>query len=112
MFDLTSAHGLVWLHAEGPDGPCVLLADVDSRAGHVTLIDDGCAVYRIEPDRVHKWRVLGADPVARPAFRRPVEPEAVTCVRCHRTMTEATEGDSGHGAGQCGQCWDMWGKLP
>jgi len=64
---------LYWLHCEGPDGPCVLLATYDTRTGAYDLIDDGRTAYPEENDGkvwLHKWILLHREPITRPAFRR------------------------------------------
>lgn len=61
-----------WFHCLGPDGPCVLLVDVDRYT--VTIVDDG---GRVEPwpsddGQLHKWTPYYIEPVSRPA-PKPVE---------------------------------------
>lgn len=66
---------LVWLHCEGPDGPCVLLASHCRRTGTYDLFEDGREAENPRENEkgevwVHKWVVLHQEPVRKPNFRR------------------------------------------
>ena len=66
--------GFYWVHCEGPDGPCVLLARHYGYSGMFELFDDHRNVYPSYDDLgavwLHKWKVLHVEPVQRPEFRR------------------------------------------
>lgn len=65
---------LYWLHCEGPDGPCVLLASYCTRTGTYDLVDDGRSFVSPtetpEGTFVHKWKLIHREPIERPTFRR------------------------------------------
>lgn len=58
--------GLYWFHATGPDGPVVLLVDINNWTPTALVVDDACSVYPYEGDWLHKWRVYAVEPVVRP----------------------------------------------
>lgn len=70
--DLNPGHH--WAHAQGPDGPCVLLITWQPWLGQAVNHEDGDRVDTPHQDAegvwwLHKWRVSRVEPVETPDYR-------------------------------------------
>ena len=73
--------GLYWLHATGPDGPCVLLGRWDAQCSWFELVDDGCSITAYNESNGSlrgKWTVYAYEPIERPAAFPLPEPPTST----------------------------------
>jgi len=60
--------GPCWLHAKGPDGPVVLLANFDNRTNKITIVDDGFSVWNAEA-QIGRWEIVRVERVRSPTPR-------------------------------------------
>lgn len=65
--------GFHFVHAHGPDGPCVLIIRWHQWGERAEILDDGDRMDAPEQRddgswRLHKWRVYRVDPLVRPDF--------------------------------------------